>query len=143
MHLYEQGLESAMEKVAFLGMAAKGLGYVGGKILGAGSKIKNLGADLLKESPYLKNDYTKIRTSFLGSKPAQAVKNSDTYKHFSSNYTDIKNKYKTFTDAHPTSMQIGLGAAGMAGGAYLGNKTYRSLQRLGRQIPSDYQQYGE
>lgn len=144
VNFYEQGLASSMEKIAFYGLAAKGLASVGSKMLGYGKQAYGYGKNAVGKIPSpLKNDFSKIKSGIANSnsygRMNSAVKNSESYNYLKNNYKDIRNKFTSFQEAHPKAVQIGLGAAGLAGGTYLGNRMYRSLQQIGRQIPEDFQ----
>lgn len=53
-------------------------------------------------------------------------------------YKAVTGKLKAFKAQHPHATTALGQAAGLGAGAYLGNRMYRSLQSLSRQIPHEY-----
>lgn len=144
---YEAGLQQTLEKVAFIGLLGKGLGAIGGRMLGAGSRAVNYGRSMIPKIPgqirsATSTDFSKIKSAIGNSdsfgKAKNAITNSESYKLMRGKYDNIKNSYETLNKTHPNAVKIGLGTAGLVGGGYMGNKMYRSLQRIGSQIPDGY-----
>lgn len=149
MHnFYKHGLDSSLEKTAFIAPLAKGLGYVGSKVMGGVNKVKNYAGDaysyLKKAAPdALKTDYSSAK-NYIKNTPTyggakEALNNSHTYKYLRTNYRYNANKIRKFNKANPNAIHVGMGTAGIAAGTYLGNRMYRSLKQIGRQIPEDFQ----